>query len=163
MSGEGVTSRLQGRTERLIHASAERIWEILDDPEKNLPDILPTVKACTLDGGGPEQLGTVRTCTVHLRGKVGTTIERCIEFVPNRRVAHRIEQDTVGLERYFTDYSFRYALEPKTPDTTLLRLETHFEPRGLVGRLASVIAKRESRKVRASAVGNLKRLAEAPV
>jgi carbon monoxide dehydrogenase subunit G len=162
MSTQGVTSPLQGQSELLIHALPERIWEILDDPEENLPEILPIVKACVLEDGGREELGAVRTCTVEFRGKPGTTTERCVEFVPNRQVAHRIEQDTLGMSRLFSDYSFRYLLRPNGDHTTLVRLETHFQPRGIPGRLAgALVAKRQSRKVRGSALENLKRLAEA--
>jgi hypothetical protein len=45
--------------------------------------------------------------------------------------------------------------------TTLVRVETHYDPRGLVGRLMSALmAKRQFGKVRESALENLKRLAE---
>jgi len=152
---------LQGQNEIVVHASAERIWEILEDSESNLPRVLPMVKTCEIQSGGRERIGAVRTCDVDFGGKTGKTVERCIESVAHRKLAHRIEDDSFGFSRRLSDFWFSFSLEPAGAGTTLVRVETHYDPRGLVGRLMSALmAKRQFGKVRESALENLKRLAE---
>ena len=96
-----------------------------------------------------------------LAAKGGRTVERCIESVPNRKLAHRIEEDSFGFSRMFSDFWFAFSLEREGLQATLVRIETHYDPRGIGGRLMSaLIAKRQFRRVRKTALSNLKRLAE---
>jgi Polyketide cyclase / dehydrase and lipid transport len=155
-----MNGKLQGENEILVHAAPERIWAILEDSQANLPDVLPMVRTCELEAGGHERVGAVRTCSVDFGSKRGITVERCIESVPNRRLAHRIERDSFGFSRVLSDFWFSFSLEPEN-GATLVRIETHYDPRGLMGRLMSALmAKRRFRSVRMSALENLKRLAE---
>jgi hypothetical protein len=155
-----MNSKLQGENEILVHAAPERIWAILEDSQANLPHVLPMVRTCELDSGGHERVGAVRTCSVDFGSKRGVTVERCIECVRNKSLAHRIESDSFGFSRALSDFWFAFSLEPEN-GATLVRIETHYDPRGLIGRLMSVLmAKRQFRSVRVSALENLKRLAE---
>lgn len=152
---------LQGHDEILVDAPPERIWEILEDSERNLPHILPTVQTCELQSGGRERIGAVRTCDVTFSGKTGTIVERCIESVAGQKLAHRIENDSFGFSRRLSDFWFAFNLEPASAGTTLVRVESHYVPRGVAGRLMSaLIAKRQFAEVRRTALENLKRLAE---
>jgi carbon monoxide dehydrogenase subunit G len=156
-----MKGKLQGQNEIVVHAPPERIWEILEDSESNLPRVLPMVKTCEIQSGGRERLGAVRTCDVDFGGKAGKTVERCIEIDAHRKLAHRIEDDSFGFSRTLSDFWFSFTLEPAGAEMTLVRVETHYDPRGIVGRLMSpLVAKRQFGKVRASALENLKRLAE---
>jgi hypothetical protein len=156
-----MKGKLQGQNEIVVHAAPDRIWEILEDSERHLPSVLPMVKTCEIESGGRERIGAVRTCDVDFGGKTGTTVERCIESVAPRKLTHRIEDDSFGFSRRLSDFWFSFTLEPASAGTTLVRIETHYDPRGVVGRLMSALmAKRQFGKVRASALQNLKRLAE---
>jgi Polyketide cyclase / dehydrase and lipid transport len=156
-----MQGKLQGQNEIVVYASPDRIWEILEDSESNLPRVLPMVTTCEIQSGGRERIGAVRTCDVDFGGKTGKTVERCIERVPHRRLAHRIEDDSFGFSRRLSDFWFSFTLEPVSAGTTLVRLETHYDPRGILGRLMSALmAKRQFGRVRESALENLKRLAE---
>jgi carbon monoxide dehydrogenase subunit G len=151
----------QGRNEIVVDASPARVWEILEDSENHLPRVLPMVQTCQIESGGRERIGAVRTCNVELGGRTGTTVERCIESVAQRKLTHRIEDDSFGFARRLSDFWFSFTLEPAGSRTTLVRIETHYDPKGIVGRLMStLVAKRQFGKVRASALENLKRLAE---
>lgn len=157
-----MAGKLQGASEIVIDASPAAIWGILEDSEANLPRLWPMVKACTIESGGLERVDAVRTCEVRFGGKPGQTVERCIESVPNRRLAHSIEDDSFGFSRRLSDFWFAFALEPQSPRTTRVRVETHYDPRGLAGRLMSALMiKRKFRGIRETALANLKRLAEA--
>jgi hypothetical protein len=156
-----MNGKLQGHNEIVVNASPERIWEILEDSESNLPRVLPMVKTCAIESGGRERIGAVRTCDVDFGGKAGTTVERCIESVANQKLAHRIEDDSFGFSRRLSDFWFSFTLDPAGGGTTLVRIETHYDPKGIPGRLMStLIAKRQFGKVRESALENLKHLAE---
>ncbi len=152
-------SKLQGRSEIVIEAPPERIWAILEDSAANLPRLWPMVKNCEIDGR--ERVGAVRTCDVEFAGRDGQTIERCIESVPNRKLAHVIEDDSFGFTRMLSEFWFSFLLDPEDSETTRVRCETHFEPNGLKGRLMSALMiERTFREVRETALRNLKQLAE---
>lgn len=152
-------SKLQGRSEIVIEAPPERVWAILEDSAANLPRLWPMVKNCAIEG--KERVGVVRTCDVEFAGRDGQTIERCIESVPNRKLSHAIEEDSFGFTRMLSDFWFSFVLEAQDSDTTRVRVETHFDPKGLKGRLMSALMiKRKFREVRERALLNLKRLAE---
>jgi len=156
-----MEGKLQGRSETVIHAPAARIWEILEDSEANLPSVLPMVKTCAIESGGRERGGAVRTCDVDFGGKAGTTVECCIESVPNRTLAHLIEDDSFGFSRMLSDFWFSFNLEPESDQETRVSIETHYDPKGIRGRLMSALmAKRQFRRVRESALENLTQLAE---
>src|SRR5881396_1583113 len=113
-----MKSKLQGRAERLIAAPPDRIWELLEDSEANLPHVLPMVKTCTIESGGRERVGALRTCAVDFGGRAGTTVERCIESVPNRSLAHVIVDDSFGFSRMLSDFWFSFTLAPVDSHTT---------------------------------------------
>lgn len=155
-----MESKLQGTSEIMIAAPPEAVWEILEDSRANLPRLWPKVKSCEIEG--KERVGAVRRCSVEFMGKSGHTVERCIENVPNRKLAHSIEEDSFGFSRVLSDFWFVFALEPTEAGGTQVRVESHFEPKGLRGRIMSVLMiKRKFREVRETALANLKRLAEA--
>jgi len=119
------------------------------------------VKTCEIESGGRERVGAVRTCAVDFGGKTGQTVERCIESVPNRTLAHRIEEDSFGFSRLLADFWFSFSLEPESLEATRVRIETHYDPNGIGGHLMSALmAKRQFRHVRKTALSNLKHLAE---
>ena len=153
-------SKLQGSSDIVIAAPPEAVWEILEDSRANLPRLWPMVKSCEIEG--KERVGAVRTCSVEFMGKSGHTVERCIESVANRKLAHSIEEDSFGFSRVLSDFWFAFVLEPTKTGGTHVRVESHFEPKGLKGRIMSALMiKRKFREVRETALANLKRLAEA--
>jgi len=143
-----------------VDAPAARIWEMLVDSPNYLPRIWPMVKAVTIESGSQERVGAVRRCEVELDGKAGWTVERCVESTPQRRLAHSIECDSFGFSRFLRDFWFAFALEPTAGDRTIVRVETHYEPRNLAGRIMSAVAiRRRFRGIRETALANLRRLA----
>ena len=153
-----MRGKLQGSSEIAIAAPPHTIWEILEDSRANLPHLWPMVKSCEIEG--KERVGAVRRCGVEFMGKNGYTVERCIESVPERRLAHSINDDSFGFSRVLNDFWFAFILEP-TDTETRVRVESHFDPKGLRGRVMSALMiKRTFRGVRETALANLKRLAE---
>jgi carbon monoxide dehydrogenase subunit G len=158
-----MKGKLQGRSEMVIDAAPAEVWEILENSEAYLPRVLPMVRSVAIESGGTERVGAVRTCDVDFGAKAGTIVERCIESVPNRKLAHAIQEDSFGFSRMFSDFWFAFALEPAGAATTRVAIETHYDPKGVGGHVMSALmAKRRFRRVRESALDNLKRIAEEP-
>ena len=153
-----MRGKLQGSSEIVVSAPPEAVWEVLEDSGANLPRLWPMVTHCEIDG--KERVGAVRTCSVELMGKTGRTVERCIESVPNRRLAHAVDDDSFGFSRLLSDFWFVFVLEPVRSGETRVRVESHFDPRGLRGRIMSALMiKRKFREIRETALANLSLLA----
>jgi len=150
---------LQGSDEVVVHAPPERIWALLEDGPR-LPEWMPIVKATT---GHVEVLGAERTCAVEFEGKHGHVTERCVENEPLRRIAWQLVDDSLGCGRLVAELGFSFTLEPRDDGTTLIRNETYYRPRSILGRLVSLLAlRRKFRGIRMTALENLRVLSELP-
>ena len=143
--------------EMTIEASAERVWRILEDGAR-LPEWMTLVKATDAKR---ETLGAVRHCDVELAGRAGKVVERCVECVPGRTIAWRMESETLGMSKHFAEFGFGFELDPAGPHRTRVRTYTSYRPTGVVARLLDVLVlKRKYREVRRMALDGLRRLAE---
>lgn len=154
-----MTAPRQGRTELVIEASPPRIWSILEDSSR-LPEWVPLVREVTRHEAreGP---GTVRHCNVQFGTKRGYMVERCIEAVPERRLVHAVDDDSLGFNRMFADYTFALELEPEGAERTRVACEAFYEPRGLVGKVMNaLLMRRKFAGARDQILSGLKRAAE---
>jgi uncharacterized protein YndB with AHSA1/START domain len=150
---------LQGSDEVVVHAPPERIWALLADGPR-LTEWMPIVKTTTAH---VEVLGAERTCAVEFEGKRGRVTERCVEHEPSRRIAWQLVDDSLGFGRLFTELGFSFTLEPGADGSTLIRNETYYRPRSMLGRLVSLLVlRRKFRGIRLTALDNLRRLSESP-
>lgn len=146
----------QGSSEIVVGTGPERIWAILEDSTL-LPQWAPMVKHTT---GRTESVGSTRTCQVEWNGRKDQVVERCVEVVPNRKIAWVMEQGM--MTRMFSKISFWYVLEPKDRNTTLLRLGFLYQPRHVLARLMyALMMKRKLEQLRRSLLENVRNLAEA--
>src|SRR5215207_10174017 len=122
-------ARLQGRTDQTIGAPPARVWDVLEDSSR-LPEWVPVVERIT-EHEGREREGSVRRCEVAIGGRQGYMVERCVESIPERKLRHAVEDDSLGFTRMFRDYSFTLELEPRGEHATLVTCTTFYEPRGL--------------------------------
>jgi uncharacterized protein YndB with AHSA1/START domain len=149
----------QGADELLIDAPAARVWSILEDTSL-LPQWVPPVLEL-LEHDAREGVGSVRRCGVAFGSKRGYIVERCVEAVPERRLAHVVEDDSLGFGRYFADYGFALELEPRGDGGTLASCTSYYKPRGLVSRvLNALLMRRRFSATRQEILGGLKELAE---
>ncbi len=146
----------QGSSETMIHAGPERVYRILEDSTL-LPQWAPMVKHTT---GKTERTGSVRECQVEWEGRQDQVAERCVEAVPNRRIAWVMEKGM--MTKMFSTIRFGFDLEPRDESATLLRMEFLYEPRHLLARLMwHLMMKKKLGGLRQELLGNLKKLAEA--
>ncbi len=152
-----MSAPLQGSDELLIRADPGAIWRILEDGTC-LPSWMPMVKTTT---GTHEVLGAERTCEVEMEGRKGRSLERCIESVPQKRIAWAMVEDTFGFNRFLSDFSFSSTLEALGPAATLVRNDTYYRPKGVLAWLMSkFVMGRKFRRVRRAALRGIQRLAE---
>ena len=143
-----------------INAPAEAVWQVLAD-SRLLPEWVPAVDAVTACATEGEAVGAVRHCKVTLAGKSGRMLERCVEFMPIRRVAYVVDDESFGMRKMFDDYGFAITLEARGPDATHARLETHYTPRNpLYTLLNELVLRRRFEKVCDGIVAGLKNFAE---
>ncbi len=148
----------QGSSEITIKTRPEQIWAILEDSTR-LAEWAPMVKHTT---GKTESLGSTRTCQVEWEGRKDQVVERCVEAVPNKKIAWVMEQGM--MKKMFSKISFWFVLESQDSNTTLLRLGFLYEPKHLPARLLySLMMKQKLEKLRQSLLENLRNLAEARV
>jgi len=96
-----------------------------------------------------------------LAGKPGRIRERYVEFMPIRRVAYVVDDESFGMRKMFDDYDLAITLEARRPDTTNARRETHYTPRNpFYGPLNELVLLRRSEKVCNGIVAGLKSFAE---
>src|SRR5215211_1334305 len=152
-----MAARLQGTNAQLIEADAVRVWSIVEDAGR-LPEWVPVVSD-VVQAGAREKQGSVRRCNVEMGRKRGYIVERCVEAVPERRLSHAVDDDSLGFSKLFESYSFALSLGPD-PRGTLVTCETYYEPRGPLSRIMNVLVmRRKFDGVRRELLYGLKRLA----
>lgn len=145
----------QGSNEILVTAKPEQIWAILEDSTL-LPEWAPMVKSTT---GKTERTGSVRTCQVEWEGRQDEVMERCIEAIPNKKIAWVMEQGM--MTKMFSRISFWFLLEPHEGNATSLQLGFLYEPRNLLARLMYLLMMRSKLgRLRRTLLENIKKLVE---
>lgn len=95
-------------------------------------------------------------------GRKGKVAERCVEFLPERRIAWVMTEDSLGFSKMFADMGFSFTLEALGDGRTLVRNESFFHPKNWMVRwMTAVVMRRKFRVLRRRLLGNLKALAEA--
>ena len=144
-----------------IDAPVGVVWEVLAD-SRLLPQWVPVVdevNSCEADG---ESVGAVRSCAAALGGKEGTMVERCVEFVPNRRIAFVVDEESFGMAKMFDDYGFSLDLNPVRADQTNVTLQTHYTPKNLMyAALNVLVVRRQFTQTCQGIVDGLKTFSEA--
>jgi hypothetical protein len=88
-------------------------------------------------------------------------VERCVESVPERRLRHTVEDDSLGFTKMFRDYSFTLELEQCAENATLVTCETFYSPRGIFPSLINaMLMRRRFASVRQDILAGLRGLVE---
>ena len=148
---------VQGVDEITVEATPRAIWEVLENGDR-LTEWAYLVKHTT---GGRETLGAVRRCRVEFDGRPGKVAERCAEFVPEKRIAWVMTEDSFGFSKMFADMGFSFTLVEVDERRTVVRNESFYQPLNLMARVMSaLVMRRKFRALRRRILGNLKVLVE---
>jgi uncharacterized protein YndB with AHSA1/START domain len=136
-----MNGRHQLQRSRDIPVARSEIWAILEDSAL-LPRWAAVVESVACCASGLEAVGSVRECRVDFAGRKGTIVERCVELVPERKVAYVVDEDSLGFNRMFADYGFTITLEGAADHRTTVSVETYYTPRTMLTRALNALVMR---------------------
>jgi uncharacterized protein YndB with AHSA1/START domain len=127
-----------------VDAPIDVVWRAIEDPAAHAR-WHPFVS--TIEGG--HELHALRSCTVLVGSRHGTTKERCVERDENARIVWAIEEDSTGFGRMVSDWRSGFSLAERD-GATLVTAESTFRPGNLLVRaLLPLIRRRFHRAQRA--------------
>ena len=150
-------SKLQAKNEAIINAPIGAIWSIITDITL-LPSINPGVVKAS---GNMDQLQHTRTCEIDNKGRKGTTTERLVELVPEKKTVWSLENDTLGMTKMLKDTRFCFTLEKLGDSSTKVTSETYYDPANVVARIMnSLMMKKTISRAQEKILGNIRSLTE---
>ncbi|TDW99061.1 SRPBCC family protein [Dinghuibacter silviterrae] len=150
-------SKLQVRTEAVIHAPIADIWSVITDINV-LHKVNPGVVKAT---GTMDCLYGTRTCEINNGGRKGTMTEKLIELVPGAKTVWTIEHDTMGMGSMLKDTRFCFDLERIGDTETRVTSETWYRPANMMAKVMNgVMMKRMIQKAQETILDNIRSLTE---
>jgi uncharacterized protein YndB with AHSA1/START domain len=119
-----------------LAAPIEVVWRAIADPAAHA-GWHPFVSAIV----GGHELHEIRSCSVQVGKKAGTTTERCVERGEGARIAWAIEEDSSGFGRMVTDWRSGFSLAERD-GATLVTATSTFRPRNLLVRATVPVIRR---------------------
>ena len=157
----GTGSRLQGRDDIVVHASARILWKLISD-SRELPNWGPPVKSVEViaNADDTEKLGTARKVHAEFGRKSGYFLEHRVEHVDGCKIAYLIDEDNFGTSGLLARPGFSLELDPNGDQATRVIFSFFHDPRGFKGRIMNPLIKLQQRRNRLAALVSLKRHAE---
>jgi len=140
--------------EVIVNAPAERVWEAIADPGEH---VAWHPFATRIDG--EHALGEVRSCSVLVGGKPGTTEERCSAYEEATKIMWTVERDSSGFSRMVTDWRTGFSLQPQGRESTRVRAESVFRPK-LATRFMTPVIRRKFHQAQRMILEGLRQHAE---
>jgi hypothetical protein len=131
MSEVTITDRIR------VEASARRVWDAIKDPREHA-GWHPFVTQIN----GEHDIDELRTCSVIVGRKSGTTKERCTEYREQRAIRWAIQEDTTGFSKIVSDWRAGFELEP-VDGATGITAESTFKPNNVLVRLMTPLLRRK--------------------
>jgi uncharacterized protein YndB with AHSA1/START domain len=120
-----------------LAAPIEVVWPAIADPAAHA-DWHPFVTA--IDGG--HGLDELRSCSVRVGKREGTTRERCLEREEGARIAWAIEEDSSGFGRMVTGWRSGFILTERD-GAAVVTAESTFRPSNLLVRAMLPLIRRK--------------------
>jgi uncharacterized protein YndB with AHSA1/START domain len=115
-------SKVRITDELRLDAPLDVVWHAIEDPVAHAR-WHPFVTAIA----GGHELHDVRSCSVQIGKKPGTTRERCVERDERVRISWAIEEDSTGFGRMVTDWRSGFSVEPRG-GSTIVTAQSTFRP-----------------------------------
>ena len=127
-----------------VDAPIDVVWRAIEDPAAHA-QWHPFVSSIA----GGHELHAVRSCTVLVGRRHGTTTERCVECDNGTRIVWAIEEDSTGFGRMVSDWRSGFRLAEQQGATRVI-VESTFRPKNpLVRALLPIVRPRFHRAQRA--------------
>jgi uncharacterized protein YndB with AHSA1/START domain len=105
-----------------LDAPIDAVWQAIADPSAHA-GWHPFVDA--IEGG--HELQAVRSCSVRVGRRAGTTKERCVERDERARIAWAIEEDSTGFGRMVSGWRSGFTLTDRD-GATIVSAQSAFRP-----------------------------------
>ena len=120
-----------------LEAPIDAVWHAIEDSAAHAR-WHPFVSAIA----GGHELYEIRSCSVRVGKKQGTTNERCVEREEGARIAWAIEQDSTGFGRMVSGWRSGFSLA-ELDDATIVTAESTFRPNNALVRAMLPIIRRK--------------------
>jgi uncharacterized protein YndB with AHSA1/START domain len=111
-----------------LDAPIDVVWQAIEDPAAHA-HWHPFVSAIA----GGHELHEVRSCSVQVGEKEGTTKERCVEREEGARIAWAIEEDSPGFARMVSGWRSGFSLAERD-GATIVTAQSTFRPNNVLVR-----------------------------
>lgn len=137
-----------------LDAPIDVVWHAIADPAVHA-DWHPFVTA--IEGG--HELHELRSCSVQVGRKEGTTRERCVEREERMRIAWAIEDDSTGFGRMVTRWRSGFSLAERS-GVTIVTAESTFRPGNMLVRAMLPLVRRKFHRTQRAILDDLGHYAE---
>ena len=138
-----------------IKAPIALVWKAIQDPVEH---VAWHPFATGIDG--EHAPGAVRTCTVQLGRKPGTTRERCTAYDEASGIMWAMEYDSSGFSRMVADWQSGFRLTALDPGVTRVQAVSQFRPKGPVTQLMMPVIRRKFHQTQRAILDGLRQHAE---
>ena len=142
-----------------LAAPIDVVWHAIEDPAAHAR-WHPFVTAIA----GGHELHEIRSCSVQVGKKEGTTKERCVEREECARIAWAIEEDSTGFGRMVSGWRSGFTLA-EGDGATIVTAESTFRPRNVLVRAMLPVIRRKFHQTQQAILRGLQEAVEgaAPV
>jgi uncharacterized protein YndB with AHSA1/START domain len=130
-------SEVRMADELRIDASVDVVWHAIEDPAAHAR-WHPFVSAIA----GGHELGEIRSCSVRVGKKEGTTKERCVEREEGARIAWAIEEDSTGFARMVSGWRSGFSVAERE-GATVVTAQSTFRPNSVLVRAMLPLVRRK--------------------
>jgi uncharacterized protein YndB with AHSA1/START domain len=137
-----------------IDASVDVVWHAIEDPVAHAR-WHPFVSAIA----GGHELGEIRSCSVRVGKKEGTTKERCVEREEGARIAWAIEEDSTGFARMVSGWRSGFSVAERE-GATVVTAQSTFRPDSVLVRAMLPLIRRKFHQTQRAILGGLQEAVE---
>jgi uncharacterized protein YndB with AHSA1/START domain len=131
MSAVRIADELQ------VNAPIDVVWHAIENPESHAR-WHPFVTAIA----GGHELNEIRSCSVKVGKKDGSTKERCVEREERARIAWAIEEDSTGFGKMVSEWRAGFRLAERDA-ATIVTAESTFRPNNVLVRTMLPLIRRK--------------------
>jgi uncharacterized protein YndB with AHSA1/START domain len=137
-----------------LEAPIDVVWHAIEDPAAHA-GWHPFVSAIA----GGHELHEIRSCSVRVGKKEGTTKERCVEREESARIAWAIEEDSTGFGRMVSGWRSGFSVAERD-GATIVTAESTFRPNNVLVRAMLPVIRRKFHRTQQAILRGLQEAVE---
>ena len=137
-----------------LDAPIDVVWHAIEDPAAHAR-WHPFVVAIA----GGHELHDIRSCSVRIGKKPGTTRERCVERDDETRIIWAIEEDSTGFGRMVSDWRSGFSVQ-RRDGSTIVTAQSTFRPNNVLVRAMLPMVRRKFHRTQQAILAGLQQAIE---